>query len=61
MWKFESDSTLADALDGALGPFPDALEELLMGRVAEGKPLDKRETAVRWGGGCGVGGLGGGG
>ena len=53
VWKFESDSTLSDALDGLLGPFPDALEELLLGEVKENKPLDKRESEVGLGGGGG--------
>ncbi len=29
MWKFESDATLGDALDGRLGPFPACLEEFM--------------------------------
>lgn len=31
VWRFESDATLADALAGALGPFPDCLGDLLLG------------------------------
>jgi len=46
VWRFESDSTLADALDGALGPFPDTLEQLLFGRVDERQAIEKRVAAV---------------
>lgn len=47
VWKFESDSTLGDALDGALGSdFPLCLERFVMGSVNEAAPTDKREVAV---------------
>ncbi|KAG2491716.1 hypothetical protein HYH03_009879 [Edaphochlamys debaryana] len=48
VWKFESDATLGDALDGRLGPFPACLEEFMMAgrRVPEGQPQDKRDTVV---------------
>lgn len=46
VWRFESDSTLTDALDGRLGAFPDTLEQLLFGKVDESQPRDKREAAV---------------
>lgn len=47
VWRFESDSTLADALDGAFGRFPECLERLLFKNVNEDTPQDKREVAVR--------------
>jgi hypothetical protein len=31
VWRFESDSTLADAMDGLLGPWPGALADLVLG------------------------------
>eukprot|EP00877_Chromochloris_zofingiensis_P006184 jgi/Chrzof1/1819/Cz10g22110.t1_STN8[v5.2] len=46
VWRFESDSTLADALDGAFGRFPECLERLLFKNVNEDTPQDKREVAV---------------
>ncbi|KAK9817239.1 hypothetical protein WJX72_011627 [[Myrmecia] bisecta] len=33
VWKYESDSTLADACQGDLGPFPGALEDIMLGSV----------------------------
>lgn len=38
VWKFESDATLGDALDGRLGPFPACLEEFMfqVGRGCKG-------------------------
>lgn len=30
IWKFESDSTLGDALNGALGPFPECIADLFV-------------------------------
>ncbi|GAX81560.1 hypothetical protein CEUSTIGMA_g8988.t1 [Chlamydomonas eustigma] len=46
VWKFESDSTLGDALDGKIGTFPYGVEEYVLGKVNEGMPVDKRETLV---------------
>lgn len=46
VWRFESDSTLADGLDGLLGKFPESLEQLVMGRVDEEGEVEKREAAV---------------
>lgn len=46
VWKFESDATLGDALDGRLGPFPACLEEYMLGRVRDELPEDKREIMV---------------
>ncbi|KAG1681303.1 hypothetical protein FOA52_007349 [Chlamydomonas sp. UWO 241] len=46
VWKFESDSTLADALDGVLGEFPYSVENLVTGRRDAGAPRHKREAAV---------------
>ncbi|KAI8468751.1 MAG: protein kinase [Monoraphidium minutum] len=46
VWRFESDSTLADGLDGLLGKFPESLEALVMGRVDEGGDPEKREAEV---------------
>jgi len=36
VWQFESDSTLADAMDGLLGPWPGALADLVLGPEAGG-------------------------
>lgn len=66
VWKFESDATLGDALDGKLGPFPGCLEEFMMAgrRIPDSMPQDKRDINVSgelgaggrggtgWGGGC---------
>ena len=30
MWRFETDSTLGDALSGQLGRFPDCLEDMFL-------------------------------
>lgn len=46
VWRFESDSTLADGLDGLLGKFPESLEALVMGRVDENGDPEKREAEV---------------
>ena len=46
MWKFESDSTLADALSGNLGQWPEDIEEIMLGKVDESQPIDKREASV---------------
>ena len=36
VWQFESDSTLADAMDGLLGPWPNALADLVLGPETRG-------------------------
>eukprot|EP00887_Chlorella_sp_A99_P007082 scaffold2.g7082.t1 len=46
VYRFESDATLADALNGALGPFPEAVAELVLGRRSEGMETEKRDAAV---------------
>lgn len=46
VWKFESDATLSDALDGALGQFPECLEEIVLGRRADNMGTEKREALV---------------
>jgi len=46
VWKFESDSTLGDALDGYLGEFPLCLEQYMTGKVNESMVKDKRETLI---------------
>uniref|UniRef100_A0A7S0R4E3 Protein kinase domain-containing protein n=1 Tax=Chlamydomonas leiostraca TaxID=1034604 RepID=A0A7S0R4E3_9CHLO len=46
VWKFESDATLGDALDGRLGEFPACLEEFVLGRVNDKMDEDKRDTLV---------------
>jgi hypothetical protein len=46
VWKFESDSTLADALSGNLGQWPEDIEEIMLGRVDESQPVEKREASV---------------
>lgn len=38
VWTFESDSTLSDALEGALGPFPECLHEIML----------RREPPAKW-------------
>ncbi len=47
VWKFESDATLGDALDGRLGEFPASLEEYVLGKVSSTMATDKRDTLVR--------------
>eukprot|EP00878_Enallax_costatus_P035519 GHUV01039651.1.p2 GENE.GHUV01039651.1~~GHUV01039651.1.p2 ORF type:complete len:127 (-),score=28.80 GHUV01039651.1:286-666(-) len=47
VWKFESDSTLGDALSGGLGDWPEDIEEIMLGKIDEDKPVEKREAAVR--------------
>lgn len=47
IWKFESDSTLGDALSGNLGEWPEDIEEIMLGKIDEDKPVEKREAAVR--------------
>jgi hypothetical protein len=49
VWKFESDSTLSDALSGNLGQWPEDIEEIMLGKVDERQPVEKREAAVREG------------
>jgi hypothetical protein len=46
VWKFESDSTLADALSGNLGQWPEDIEEIMLKRVDLTQPVEKREAAV---------------
>eukprot|EP00882_Tetradesmus_deserticola_P007090 GHRQ01007464.1.p1 GENE.GHRQ01007464.1~~GHRQ01007464.1.p1 ORF type:complete len:348 (+),score=112.45 GHRQ01007464.1:87-1130(+) len=46
VWKFESDSTLGDALSGQLGTWPEDVEDIMLGRSKANKPLEKREAAV---------------
>ncbi|EFN51112.1 hypothetical protein CHLNCDRAFT_28384 [Chlorella variabilis] len=46
VWKFESDSTLGDACDGTLGPFPDCLSGIMLGRRAQGWDEEKRAAAT---------------
>ena len=46
VWKFESDSTLGDALDGLIGEFPYGLEPFVMGKTNESMAPEKRETLV---------------
>lgn len=46
LWRFESDSTLGDALDGALGPFPEALEQIVLGKVSEWADEQKRDALI---------------
>ena len=43
VWKFESDSTLGDALSGLLGPFPGCLAEIMLGESAAAK-LEARDA-----------------
>jgi hypothetical protein len=46
VWRFESDSTLADAMDGLLGPWPGALADLVLGPEREaGRGLDDAAAA----------------
>ncbi|KAK9821704.1 hypothetical protein WJX74_010685 [Apatococcus lobatus] len=46
MWRFESDSTLADALQGSLGPFPLAVERFVTGKERPNAKVQKRETTI---------------
>ncbi|CAK0787333.1 hypothetical protein CVIRNUC_010551 [Coccomyxa viridis] len=47
VWKFESDSTLGDALSGSLGAkFPESLEEIMLGRIRENLDTEKRDAAI---------------
>ena len=43
VWKFESDSTLGDALSGLLGPFPGCLAGIMLGEPAAAK-LEERDA-----------------
>jgi len=43
VWKFESDSTLGDALDGTLGPFPGCLTDIMVRRVPGTWDQEKRD------------------
>ena len=43
VWKFESDSTLGDALSGLLGPFPGCLAGIMLGEPAAAK-LEGRDA-----------------
>jgi hypothetical protein len=47
VWKFESDATLGDALDGRLGEFPACLEEFMLGKVNPNLSAEKRDAQVR--------------
>lgn len=44
MWTFESDSTLADAVEGRLGPFPFSIADLF---VRNYEQLDEDEADVK--------------
>ncbi|MEW5298340.1 MAG: hypothetical protein WDW36_001477 [Sanguina aurantia] len=46
VWKFESDATLADAVEGKLGVFPECLEAYMLGKVNESLEEDKRDALV---------------
>ncbi|CAG9465374.1 unnamed protein product [Pedinophyceae sp. YPF-701] len=47
VWSFESDSTLQDAIAGGLGPWPSALEEIMLRRpVPEEKRAPDAQEAV---------------
>lgn len=46
VWRFESDSTLGDACDGNLGPFPDCLSDIMLGRRAEKWDDERKSVAV---------------
>jgi hypothetical protein len=46
VWKFESDATLGDALDGRLGSFPACLEEFMLGKVNPNLAEEKRDAQV---------------
>lgn len=46
VWKFESDATLGDALDGRLGAFPACLEEFMLGKVNPNLSPEKRDAQV---------------
>lgn len=52
VWKFESDATLGNALDGELGPFPACLENYVLKRDGSTMSSDKRDSLVR--AACGV-------
>ena len=43
VWRFESDSTLGDALGGLLGPFPGCLAEIMLGEAAAAR-LEARDS-----------------
>ena len=45
VWRFESDATLADALNGALGPFPDCLGPLVLDKGREASPSRRRRSS----------------
>lgn len=45
VWRFESDATLADALNGALGPFPDCLGPLVLDKGRKASPSRRRRSS----------------
>ena len=45
-WDFESDCTLGDALEGGIGSFPEALEDVVMGKDLDNMNVDKRHATV---------------
>lgn len=46
VWDFESDSTLYDAIEGALGKFPADVSEIFLGSAAGGYEESKRDALV---------------
>ncbi|KAK9842155.1 hypothetical protein WJX84_002080 [Apatococcus fuscideae] len=46
MWRFESDSTLSDALQGNLGQFPLSVERFVTGKERPKMGLEKRENMI---------------
>lgn len=46
VWKFESDSTVADACDGYLGEFPGSMQEYVLGRVDNNMDPAKRDSLI---------------
>ncbi|KAI8474732.1 MAG: kinase-like domain-containing protein [Monoraphidium minutum] len=45
-WRFESDTTLGDGIDGRLGQFPLCLEESVLGRVDDGRDVEARSAEI---------------
>lgn len=50
VWRFESDATLGDAIAGALGPFPESIDDLMLGERRAGslREVDtvRRDAAI---------------
>lgn len=46
VWNYESDCTLGDALDGAIGVFPGDVEDIMIGSSMRNADMAKRDAAI---------------